>query len=254
MIGTADPISSVETNADPAEPVDLGTAASITTLGTLIWFGPLLALVAVVYAIVVACVSIWGEVDTSLWVSVAAGWQRWPVGVCGFLMISTFSRMFVFNGVTRRRLGEAATVSFVLLSALSGVYVTLGFLIERVVYDANGWPQMNDEREMTYGAIGYATVLLTYTVVAAAYFVGGWLLGTAFHRDCDAVGLAAVPLAIIPVVVSEFLVAPEGGGAQIDVLSDVTSMSLWASTPITLAVIAGAVYLARRATLGVVVK
>lgn len=259
MIGTADPSTTPDTtpgdDAVAADPVDLGTAASMTTFGALIWYGPLLALVAVAYVIVVVCVSIWGDVETSLWVSVAAGWQRWPIGVCGFLMISTFSRMFVVNGVTRRRLGDAAAVSLVLLSALSGLFVTLGFLIERVVYDANDWPQMNDERNLTYGAIGYATVLLTYTVVAAGYFVSGWLLGIVFSRDSDiVVAVLSVPLAIIPVAVCELLLTPTGGGAQIDVLSDLMSLSLWVSAPITIAVIVGAVYAARRATLDVVVK
>src|SRR5690606_20540717 len=121
MIGTADPSSSVATTTDDGttverSPVDLGTAASVTTFGTLIWLGPLLGVVAVVYAVVVTCVSIWGEVDTSLWSGIAAGWQRWPVGVSGFLMIAVSSRMFVENGVTRRRLGEAATVSMLVFS------------------------------------------------------------------------------------------------------------------------------------------
>lgn len=259
MIGTADPSTVADTPPDDdaiaAAQVDLGTASSVTIFGTLIWLGPLLGLVAVAYAIVVVCVAIWGDIDTSLWVSIAAGWQRWPLGVIGFLMIATFSRMFVENGVTRRRLGDAATVSLVLLSTLSGTYITLGFLIERVVYDTNDWPQMNDERNLTYGAIGYATVLLTYTVVAAAYFVSGWLLGIVFNRDRDiVVAVLSVPLAIIPVAVCELLVTPMVGGAQIDVLSDLMSLSLWVSTPITIAVIVGAVYAARRATLDVIVK
>lgn len=259
MIGTADPSDTLSAGPDGivvgSDPVDLGTATSMTTFGSLIWLGPLLGLVAVAYIVIVACVSIWGETDTSLWVSVAAGWQRWPIAVCGFLIISTFSRMFVVNGVTRRRLGDAATVTLVLFSLLSGTYITVGFVIERLVFDANGWPQMNDERNLTYGAIGYATVLLTYTAVAAAYFVTGWLIAILFNREADiVVAVLGIPLALVPAAVCEFLLTPIGGGGQIQALGDLMTMPMWISTPITLAVIAAAVVAARRATLSVVVK
>lgn len=260
MIGTADhsdtfAAASGDDIVVGNDPVDLGTATSMTMFGNLIWFGPLLAFVAVGYTVVVVCVSIWGEIDTSLWVSIAAGWQRWPIGVCGFLMIATFARMFVVNGVTRRRLGDAATVSLVLFSLLSGVYITVGFVIERFVYDANDWPHMNDERNLTYGAIGYGTVLLTYTAAAAAHFVSGWLLGVLFNRDRDiVVAVLCVPLALVPAAVCELLLTVVSGGGQIEALGDLMSMSLWVSTPITLAVIVGAVFVARRITLDVVVK
>lgn len=259
MIGTADPSDIVSATPDDHvtvsnDPVDLGTAASMTIFGNLIWLGPLLALVAVVYAVVVACVSIWGDIDVSLWVSIAAGWQRWPIAVCGFLMISTFSRMFVVNGVTRRRLGDAATVTLMLFSVLSGVYITAGFLVERAVYGANDWPQLNDQRNITYAAIGYGTVLLTYTVVAAAYFVGGWLLGIVLNRDRDIVTVVGILLALLPAAVCEILLTPMGGGGQVQALDGLMSLPLWVSTPITLTVIIGAVFAARRATLDVVVK
>ena len=260
MIGTADSSSVAEgalgtDSTVDAPPADVGTAAFMTTFGTLIWFGPLLVLAGVAFGIVVTCVAIWGEVDTSLWASVVAGWQRWPLGVCGFLMISTFSRMFVVNGVTRRRLGDASTVTLVVLSVLSAGYVTAGFLVERVIYDANDWPQMNDERQLTFGAIGYGTILVGHLLVAAAYFVSGWLVAAAFHRDCDVVGVVLMlPLAALPVVACELLVAPTAGGAQIDALDEVMSITLWAGVPITLAVIGAAVVAARRLTLDVVVK
>lgn len=259
MIATADPppAAGTTTVAGPMEPVrgtDLTTASNITVFGTLIWYGPLVGLATFAYAIVVVCVSTWGEIDTSLWASVVAGWQRWPIGVTGFLMISTFSRMFVLNGVSRHRLRDAAVVTMAVFTTLSGAHVTLGFLVERMIYDRNDWPQMNDAREITFGAIGYGTVLLAYTLAAAAYFVSGWLLGIAFSPDRSIVaGVATVPLAAIPVLACELIVSPVAGGAQVDALGRL-AMPLWIGAPITAALIVVAVLVARRLTLGVVVR
>ena len=116
-------------------------AAQVVVFGHLVWLGLVWLASVVVYAAVVAGVARWGSVDESLWQSVVSGWQRYVIFGAGITIMTTFLRMLVRNGATRRTVSGAATIAMGVIAALVALLNVAGFAVERLVYDANGWTQ-----------------------------------------------------------------------------------------------------------------
>ena len=88
--------------------------------GHLAWLGYVWLASTVVYAVVIVCVARWGSVDESLWPSVVAGWQRYLIFGAGVTIATTFLRMLVRNGVTRRTVSQAATIAMGVIAVHRG--------------------------------------------------------------------------------------------------------------------------------------
>jgi hypothetical protein len=238
--------------ASPPDDVDfapLATSVSVVLFGTLAWLGSLWLVVGVVYAGALAAISIWGSLDSSLWSEAVAGWQRWPVAAAGFAAVSSFVPMLLTNGVTRRRTSHAITVGGALLALIGAVFVVVGFGVESIVFDSNGWAHRVDSID-NFDDLGLARVGLSFLVVLLAYFVAGWFTALAYRR-WGWFAVLAVPFAAIPVVVCEFALMLDGPGTQFDVLDDSmssSSSSLWLGTVVTAAVLAVAYSVAIRWT------
>lgn len=232
-IHRADPTNAPSPGA--VGPVSLTTTSMISVIGHLTWLGALWAVVAVGYSAGLGAIAIWGSLDESLWAEAVAGWQRWPIGGAGVTMATVFGPMFITNGVTRARLAQSAIGSMIVLAVLGSLYVTIGFAIESAVFDANDWThRVNDMR--LFDEVGLWRAGLSYALVFAAYFVGGWLVGLAFHR-VGWLAMLFVPLAAVPAVVSEVCLMLDFG-TQFDVLDQTSTMPLWLGAAISAAVTA----------------
>ena len=117
----------------------LSTTATIPVFGTLVWLAPLWAVAALGNAVALWAIARWGSMDQSLWSNALAGWQRWPVAGAGFTMIAVFLPLFVTHGATRRRLAQSAFVAMGVFVAIGTAVITVGFALERIVYDRQDW-------------------------------------------------------------------------------------------------------------------
>lgn len=239
-------VTAEESAIDTVAPARLTTTSMLTVYGHLSWLAWLWVVMAIGFAIAVTAISIWGSLDQSLWEQAVAGWQRWPIGAAGVTVATVLGPMFVTNGVTRARLAQSATVSMIALSVLGSIYVTVGFAIESVVFEANDWTHRMDDIRF-FDEVGLWRIAISFGFVFAAYFVGGWILGLAFERF-GWFGAFAVPLAAAPVVVCEAMVMLGALGTQFDVLDRGSAVSLWTGTLISGAVTAGCVVGAARWT------
>ena len=234
-------------------PAPLSETSSITTFGTLAWLGWLWALVVVAFVLTLIGLALWGDPAHSIWEPFGAGWQRWPISGAGFSMVRMFAPVFVVHGITRRRLAQSACVTGIVVACSGALLVVVGFLAERLVYDAHDWSHLGSN-DHTIGSRGFATLLAVFVLGHAAYFVSGWLAGLAFNRLGVPRFVVLLPLAALPAAVSELMLAKFGTGTNnLDVLGPLTNGPLWIAAPVTAAVTLAAAVLAGRWTRAITV-
>jgi hypothetical protein len=235
-------------------PAPLTTTSSMTLFGTLIWLGPLFTVVFVANAITLAAVATWGSLDESIWMAIGAAWQRWPIAASGFTMTVVFVPMFVTNGITRRRLGQSATVTMALVGALGAAVVTAGFAVESMVFDAEGWTHiMSEDGGRLISDIGLPTIFGTFALVNAAFFASGWLAATALRRLGWMLFIPFLVVALVPAAAVEFLLTNGFGPTQFGFLEPFDAPTLWVGVPVAIAVIAATILVSARWTRSVAV-
>jgi hypothetical protein len=232
----------------PPTTATLTPSTHVLLFGHLAWLGFVWLAATVVYAVVVSCVARWGSLDESLWPSVAGGWQRYVIFSAGVTIATTFLRMLVRNGVTRRTLSTAATITMAVIAVFVGLWNVAGMAVERVVYDANGWSQaLHSDAVLQWGDL--PRVGIDSALVVAAYYACGWIVGMCFYRWGVVGGLLRLLPALVPAALMELVVSPDFGGMDVDVLAS------WRDRPpVLLTLVAGAallaatVWIARRIT------
>lgn len=233
----------------PADTASLPSTAALTTIGTLAWAGWLWGLVIVGNIVALTAVVRWGSMDESLWTSVFAGWQQWPMAGAGFTMVVVFIPMMVTNGVTRRRVAQAAAVTMVLLSAFLGAIITLGYAIEARVYEGQAWPHLLRDDGRSAAEVGYPSIFAAHVLYMALVFAAGWMVAAVLYRF----GWAAVPLGVFAglasIVALEILVLQDLDLGQLDFLDrfsiDNVGIGLVAATALVALVTTAAMRLTR---------
>lgn len=175
-----------------------------------VWFALISLLVLmVVGALVTVGISIWGNVDQSVWHYVATQVFRWIAVGLGFDAISTYLRMHLAHGRTRRDFLRQLWVYFVGLAAAFGVLLTIGYLVERGVYALVGWPHklqpaaLFDSSGDVLGIFGgLALMMLLWTIAGA-------MVHAAFTRNV-LLGVAAIPVGLALISPTELLVGANG--------------------------------------------
>ncbi|MET0146852.1 MAG: hypothetical protein ABW328_18990 [Ilumatobacteraceae bacterium] len=210
------------TDADEAiterRPPTLGSVSTIVMFGHLSWLGWTWVVATLAEVVVVFCVSRWGDVDQSLWQSVAAGWQRWVVFGTGVTTTTVYLRMLVRNGVTRSLLSSASTVAMTIIAVVAGLWITAGYAIEKLVYDSNGWAQtLNEGGPLEWSDLWRCA--FEATVALGAYFVSGWLVGAGYYRYRAVGGTLLLLPALVPAALTELFLSKDFGGVDIDTLA-----------------------------------
>lgn len=199
-------------------------ASQIVLFGTVAWIGWVWVAATVAYAIVIASIARWGSVDQALWRSVASGWQRYVVFAAGVTVTTTFLRMLIRNGATRRLLSIGAVVTMAGVAVALSAWNVAGYAVEKAVFDDRGWSQeIADGRVFEWGDI--PRLVVDFGLVIAAYFVAGWIVGCCYVRWGAAVGTLLLPVAVLPAAAVELVVSPELAGMDVDVVRD------WLSAP-----------------------
>ena len=243
----------------PPGPAPLGATANITTFGSLWWLGIVWVLTLVAFGVILLITSLNdADIEDSLWQGVGAGWQRWVVLGAGWSMVPSFAPMLLTHGVTRRRLAQAAVIAGAVISVACAAVVVLGYGIEDVVFDRNGWDHVLDGGEEAGGIRFLLEASMEVAIVMAAYFVTGWLIGVAAYRHGkDSLVWFLVPC-LAPAVLVELLIASRTGnfgfGFLHDALDSLGQPSASLGAPLAVAVVAASAAVASRSTRGVELK
>lgn len=150
-------------------------------------------------------ISTWGEVDRSYWHYVATQFLRWIAFGLGVDAISTYLRMHIAHGRTRR---DFLRQLFPYLIGLAGAFAVLavgGYLIERGVYALTGWPPRTEDSPQVDSVADVLGYVGPFTLMLLLWMVAGVLLTAAFNRNLF-LGLLTFPIGCLIVTPSEFVV------------------------------------------------
>jgi hypothetical protein len=174
------------------------------TFALLMWLG-LLA----VSALITTGVATFGDVNGSIWHQVAAQGPRWIAFGLGINAITTYLRLHVAHGRTRKDFLRQLWPYTLGLAAVFALLVALSYLVERGVYAVAGWsnelplPAIFDTTGEFFGVLGsFTLVLLLWTVVGVA-------MGAAFSRKI-LLGLLTVPFGLAMAAPSDLVLGVEG--------------------------------------------
>lgn len=164
---------------------------------------------AVLSALVTLGTTIWGHVDTSTWHYIATQVPRWFVLGIGYDAINTYLRLNVAHGRTRRDFLRQLWPYFVIISAFFALLVAIGYVVERGAYTLADLshrlqsPTLFGSPGNVPGVVGAFTLMFLLWMVAGALFAAG------FGRHI-LLGLLTVPIGLLLIVPSEFLVGSIG--------------------------------------------
>jgi hypothetical protein len=171
-----------------------------------VWFAAMVSLALLVLALVVALLtSWWGEVDRSIWHYMATQFLRWIAFGLGLDAISTYLRMHVAHGRTRK---DFLRQLFPYLAGLGGAFaalVVLGYLVERGVYALTGWPPRKEDSPQVDSIADVLGSVGPFALMLMLWAVAGVLFTAAFTRDFF-LGLLTLPIGLLIISSSEFVV------------------------------------------------
>ncbi len=152
-------------------------------LAFLTWIGFTITVLVITFAIAAL-----GEVTQSVW-DPASQVPRWFAFFIGLHLAMDIMPLHIAHGQTRRDFARRAFVFLVMFAAATAALVTLGFVIERVIYAVAGWPQTLTELHLYSSATDYPRIYLEQLLVMFAWLAGGALIGAGFYRDSGTGGL-----------------------------------------------------------------
>lgn len=186
-----------------------GTALGRTVLAgnatAALWYWPIILLVTLTIGFVELRLD---AIDGSIFLGVALSVSSY-LFVMGIIMSTAYLAVHVAAGGTRRAFAVGTAVAGGVTALGSGVVMTLGLLVERLIFQSQGWPLVGDDLVQLYdeamhgGAAGYPLAVLVTTLSCATYFLTGACVGMAYYRWGGWRGTAALPLVLLPVLVAE---------------------------------------------------
>jgi hypothetical protein len=177
-----------------------------------VWFGLL-----VLSALITTGVATFGDVNGSIWHQVATQGPRWFAFGLGINAITTYLRLHIAHGRTRRDFLRQLWPYTLGMAAAFALLVTIGYLVERGVYAIAGWSD-----ELPYPAIFDTTgdffgILGSFTLFLLLWTVAGVAVAAAFTRSI-LYGLLTVLLGLVVVAPAEFVMGVNGVPVARDLL------------------------------------
>lgn len=147
------------------------------------------------FMVITGIVAAVGEVGGSLLHYAATQAPRWLLFGLGIDVVTTYLRLHLAHGRTRRDfIGETAAYT-VVLSGVTAALITFGYLLERGYYALFGWPQTLPGEGLFSAADQYPAILGTFWLTFLLWTVVGVLVGLGFFRS-TLLGVATIPLGL----------------------------------------------------------
>jgi hypothetical protein len=149
-----------------------------------------------------------GPVD-SIWHHAATQAPRWLMFGLGIDAVTTYLRLQLAHGGTRRSYFGQTTMYAVVLAGGAAVLLTVGYLLERGLYALLGWPQRLSGLSMFDTAGQYHVILGTYWLTFLMWTIAGTLIALGFFRF-NRGGLLTIPIGVVLVVPALLAVSDNG--------------------------------------------
>lgn len=218
-------------------------------IGIVLPTGLVLALLGAAVRLAIALVSSFEE---SAWVSTTS-LSKGYLAIVGIVLVPLIMPRFIAHGVTRRAFSIGSAAVLLGSSAAMAVLITAGYGIEEAANIWAGTADVLGDRSVFGSLEQFAIVLSTAFLLHAAYFAGGWLVGTGYAR-WGVTGLAPiVPVGLGLVALAETLIGLDNEWRPVSNASaarltidlparlggDLTFSYLGAAVAVTLAVVLG---------------
>jgi len=173
-----------------------------------LWFWGVILVLAVAAVVVVSQVA---EIGTSIFQFAAHGALWYPFSLM-VTVVAVQLTSHVGNGMTRRSFAQATLLAAVYVAVLYGLAMAVGLAVEGALYVRAGWPHVHvasvGENAAAPGAPalwddGFLVSAGTYAVRTAAGAVSGLLVGVAYYRLGALRGTLALPLTVLPALMSQ---------------------------------------------------
>ncbi len=155
-----------------------------------------------------------GGPEGSTWATVDQG-PRWFLFAMALIMVTGYLPAHVANGMTRRSFSTALGVVMAVTSAGYAVLWTVGWVVERAVFGARGWPTGPQSSDLAAPDGPLLLLGLAGLVTVAIYAAGGTLVGATYYRGGAWWGTLTLPLTVGPVLLADLVVS---GGRLRDAL------------------------------------
>ena len=158
-------------------------------------------LFTVVAMVITGIVAAAAGISDSILHQLATQLPRWLLFGLGIDVVSTYLRLQLAHGRTRREfLGQAVLYSFA-VSGVAAVLLTLGYLLERGYYAVFGWSQTLPREVVFTTADQYPAILGTYWLTLLMWTVAGVVIGLGFFRGTG-LGILTIPIGLVSVLPS----------------------------------------------------
>jgi hypothetical protein len=156
-------------------------------------------------AVIITAIALGPGPDRSIWHYAATQVPRWFALGLAVDAITTYLRLHLAHGRTRRDFLRQLMPYLVVLPVVMAVLVALGYLAERGTYSLAGWSQ-NIPDHVLFGATSdFFGLASAFSLQLLLWTVAGALLAAAFTRSTG-LGLVSIPVAFGMVALSELLV------------------------------------------------
>lgn len=145
----------------------------------------------------------------SIWHHAATQAPRWLMFGLGVDAVTTYLRLQLAHGGTRRSYLGQSTAYTVVLAGGSAALITVGYLLERGIYALLGWPQ-GLPGESLFGTAGqYHVIFATYWLTFLLWTVAGTLVALGFFR-WNKGGLLTIPIGLLLVAPAFVAISDDG--------------------------------------------
>jgi hypothetical protein len=180
----------------------------------IVWVG-----IVALMAVVTTGTAIWGHVDRSIWHYPATFAARWFAFGLGVDAITTYLRLHVAHGRTRRDFLRQLWPYLLVLAAFLALLVTIGYQIERGVYALADWPHRLQSPTLFSTTDNIPGLIGAFTLTFVLWAIAGVLLAAAFTRNL-LLGLLTVPIGFLIITPSELV----AGTTALPLIQDVMAV------------------------------
>jgi hypothetical protein len=178
----------------------------ISALALLVWLG---------YTIAVPILSIVldrrADLDRSVWEEASRAGQ-WFVLFVGIHLGSVVLPLNISHGKTRRDFAIESTLLTVAYTAIVGLLLTLGWIVERVLYSVLDVSQRLESNHIFGSPTDYPAIFLENWLILLLWMAGGTFIAAAWYRY-DAAGLLSIIPALVVASVCDLVIGTSWGPA-----------------------------------------
>jgi len=156
-----------------------------------------------IYLVIITVILAVGDTDVSIWATSGGSAPKYFLMAVGVMLTTVYLPVYVGNGVTRRDYAIGASFYVLGVAAVYAVAMMLGFVLEHAIYTSADLMGGLEEPYPVRSVGDALSTLVAEFFVGSIYLVCGWLIGSCFYRFGNWVGIALIPVVLIPALITE---------------------------------------------------